>query len=80
MATKPQNKKVIDSDTKFALLVFGIPIAGLIYCGLGITAMVSFPFLRQHALISGGFFLFTPFSIAASIWIRASAKAYRKTG
>ena len=67
----------MDSDTKFAYLVFGIPLLGLIYCGLGIAAMSSFAAIRDHALISGIIFILIPFSIAASIWIRASAKAYK---
>ena len=74
---KPENKTAIDADTKLTLLVFGIPIAGLIYCGLGMAAMFSFPFLREHALISGTLFILTPFTMAASIWLRASAQAYR---
>ena len=67
----------MDSDTKFAYLVFGIPILGLIYCGLGIAAMSSIAAIRDHALISGIIFILIPFSIAASVWIRASAKAYK---
>ena len=67
----------MDSDTKFAYLVFGIPLLGLIYCGLGIAAMSSIAAIRDHALISGIIFILIPFSIAASIWIRASAKAYK---
>ena len=67
----------MDSDTKFAYLVFGIPLLGLVYCGLGIAAMSSFAAVRDHALISGIIFILIPFSIAASVWIRASAKAYK---
>ncbi len=67
----------MDSDTKFAYLVFGIPILGLIYCGLGIAAMSSIAAVRDHALVSGIIFILIPFSLAASVWIRASAKAYK---
>lgn len=67
----------MDSDTKFAYLVFGIPILGLIYCGLGIATMASVEAVRDHALISGIIFILIPFSLAASVWIRASAKAYK---
>ena len=67
----------MDSDTKFAYLVFGIPLFGLVYCGLGIAAMSSIAAIRDHALISGIIFILIPFSIASSIWIRASAKAYK---
>lgn len=77
MIITSQNKTALNPDTKLALLVFGIPIAGLIYCGLAMAAMFSLSFLREHALTSGTLFIFIPFSFAASIWLRASAKAYR---
>ncbi|HHP7230677.1 MAG TPA: hypothetical protein ACFCUY_07445 [Xenococcaceae cyanobacterium] len=64
-------------DDKFALLVIGIPLIGLIYCGIGIALMVSSSTVREHSLISGAVFILIPFLIAASIWIRASAKAYK---
>jgi hypothetical protein len=67
----------MDSDTRFALIVLGLPIAGLVYCGLGIAALASFSVLREHALVAGGAFILVPFVTAASIWLRASAKAYR---
>ena len=65
-------------DRKFALLVLGIPLVGLLYCGLGITAMSSFSVVRQNPLISGAIFILLPFCIAAYTWISASAKAYKK--
>lgn len=74
---KIQDKIVSDSNTRLIWLVFGIPIIGLVYCGLGIAAMASFAIIREYALISGLIFILIPFTIAASIWIRASAKAYR---
>ena len=66
------------SDKKFALLVLGIPLVGLVYCGLGITAMTSVPTVRQHPITSGAIFILLPFCIAAYTWISASAKAYKK--
>ena len=69
--------KVMNSDTKFFFLALGIPIAGLIYCGLGITAMATVTGVREHPLLSGGAFFFIPFFTAAFIWMRASAKVYR---
>jgi hypothetical protein len=66
------------SDDKFALLVIGIPLVGLVYCGLGIALMVSSSTIREHSLISGAVFILIPFLTAASIWIKASAKAYKK--
>ena len=68
----------MNSDDKFALLVLGIPLVGLAYCGLGITAMTSSSLVREHPLISGAIFLFLPLSIGFYTWISASAKAYKK--
>ena len=68
----------MNSDDKFALLVIGIPLIGLLYCGLGITSMVYSSGVRDHPLISGAVFILIPFLTAVSIWIRASAKAYKK--
>lgn len=70
---------MIDSDDKkFAFLVLGIPLIGLVYCGLGIAAMSSSVAIRQHPITSGGIFILLPFCIAAYTWISASAKAYKK--
>ncbi len=77
MAIKSQNEIIDNSNTQLIFLVFGLPIVGLIYCGLGIAAMASFSVIREHALISGTFFILIPFTTAASIWISASAKAYK---
>ena len=68
----------MNSDKKFAVMVLGIPLAGLVYCGLGITAMASSLTVRTHPIVSGAIFILLPFCIAASIWISASAKAYKK--
>ncbi len=67
----------MDKDRKFIFLVLGIPLAGLVYCGLGIAAMSAFATVREHPLTSGGIFILLPFITAASVWISASAKAYR---
>ena len=66
------------SETRLIFLFLGVPLAGLVYCGLGIAAMASSAVVREHALISGAIFILVPFTIAASIWISASAKAYKK--
>ena len=66
------------SDKKFALLVLGIPLAGLVYCGLGITAMASSMTVRTHPIVSGAIFILLPLGTAAVTWISASAKAYKK--
>ncbi len=68
----------MDSNDKFALLVIGTPLVGLIYCGIGVMLMISSVTVREHPVISGAIFILIPFSLAASIWIRASAKAYKK--
>ena len=68
----------MNSDRKFAFLVLGIPLAGLVYCGLGITAMASSMAVRNHPIVSGAMFILLPFGIAAFTWISASAKAYKK--
>lgn len=68
----------MDKDTKFALLVIGLPFAGLAYCGLIIAFLLASPWGRDHPVIAGIGFAIVPFTIAASIWIRASAKAYQK--
>ncbi|MGB5594861.1 MAG: hypothetical protein WBM32_13360 [Crocosphaera sp.] len=67
----------MDNDTKFALLVIGLPLLGLVYCGLIIAFLMNNPFGREHPLITGFLVLFVPFSTAATIWIKASAKAYK---
>ncbi|MGQ4647304.1 hypothetical protein [Lyngbya aestuarii] len=66
----------MDGDTKFALLVIGLPLAGLVYCGLMIALMANSPLVREHPVAGGACFLLIPFVIGASIWIKASAKAY----
>ncbi len=68
---------MMDKDTKFALLVIGLPLLGLLYCGLIIAFLMNNPFGRQHPLITGFVVMVVPFSIAATIWIKASAKAYK---
>ncbi len=68
----------MNSDRKFALLVLGLPLIGLVYCGLGIVAMTSSVAVREHPIISGGIFILLPLCLAAYTWISASAKAYKK--
>jgi hypothetical protein len=68
----------MNSDQKFAFLVLGIPLVGLVYCGLGLTAMASSLTVRTHPIVSGAIFILLPFGIAAFIWTSASAKAYKK--
>ena len=65
-------------DKKFMLLVLGIPLLGLAYCGLGIAAMSSISAIRTHPVVSGATFILLPLGIAAFTWISASARAYKK--
>ena len=65
-------------DKKFMFLVLGIPLVGLLYCGLGIAAMSSVAAIRTHPVVSGASFILLPLGIAAYTWISASAKAYKK--
>ena len=69
----------MDQDTKFALLVVGLPLAGLVYCAMIIAFLLNSSWGRDHPLITGIGFGVVPFAIAATIWIRASAKAYQKS-
>lgn len=67
----------MDDNDKMAVLIIGIPVAGLIYCGIGIATMMSSPWLRDHALLAGGTFTLVPFISFATLWTRSSARFYR---
>ena len=69
--------KFSEQSTIVALLV--LPFGGLLYSGVVMGAMVSFPILRNHPLCSGGVVALTPLAIAASLWWLASAKAYARS-
>jgi hypothetical protein len=68
----------MDNNDKMAVLIIGIPVAGLIYCGIGIGTMMSSPWLRDHALLAGGIFTLVPFVSFAVFWTRSSARFYRE--
>lgn len=68
----------MDKDTKFALLVLGLPFVGLVYCGIIGLVLVNFAIAREHPIVTGLGFAVVPFTYAASLWTRASAKAYQK--
>lgn len=74
----PIDYLLMDKDTKFALLVIGLPFLGLLYCTIIVAFLIMSPLGREHPILTGAAFAFVPFSFAASIWIRASAKAYQK--
>jgi hypothetical protein len=67
----------MDKNTQFALLVIGIPLLGLMYFGVMVLFMVFCPLAEDHPLIAGVGFQLIPLTIGATIWISASAKAYR---
>ncbi|WP_373478428.1 hypothetical protein [Geminocystis sp.] len=68
----------MDKDTRFALLVIGLPFLGLIYC-LGIIFLfVVSPFAQNHSFMTGILAAMIPFIIAVILWTKASAKAYQK--
>ena len=50
----------MNSERKFILLVLGIPLVGLLYCGLGIAIMASSSNVREHPLTSGAVFILLP--------------------
>lgn len=66
----------MDKDTRFAILVIGLPFLGLIYCLGIILIFIMSPFAQNHAFITGILAAMIPFFIGAFIWTRASAKAY----
>lgn len=66
----------MDKDTRFALLVIGLPFLGLIYCLAIIFFFMVSPIAQNHPLLVGITAAIVPFAIAAVTWIRASAKAY----
>lgn len=68
----------MDKDTRFALLVIGLPFLGLLYCGGIILFMNVSSLAQEHPLMIGIGAAIAPFSVAAYIWITASAKAYKK--
>ncbi|MGD1872019.1 MAG: hypothetical protein ACFB02_03105 [Mastigocoleus sp.] len=68
----------MDSNDKFVLLIISIPLAGLVYSGLGISLMVNSPVVRNYPLISGAIFVLIPFVSAVSIWMTTAAKRYKQ--
>ena len=68
----------MDKDTKFSVLVIGLPLLGLLYCGCIIMLLMNSTFARQNSLLTGLGVMIVPFGIASTTWIKASAKAYAK--
>jgi len=51
------------------LLICVVPFAALLYCGLVIGTMLSFPFAREHSFVFGGIFALIPLVTGATIWV-----------
>jgi hypothetical protein len=68
----------MDKDTKFALLVIGVPILGLIYCGLMVGLLLLSPWAQEHPILIATVFVLAPSIISGSIWLFSSAKAKNK--
>lgn len=68
----------MDKDTKFALLVAGVPILGLLYCAFILAFMFSVPEAKHHPIILATIFAIAPSLISGFIWLRSSAKARNK--
>ena len=68
----------MDKDTKFALLVMGVPILGLIYCALMVGVLLLSPWAQEHPIITAAIFVITPSLISGSIWFLSSARAKNK--
>lgn len=68
----------MDKDTRFALLVIGLPFLGLIYCFAIIALFLFSPLAQNHPLVTGLGSATIPFTVAVIIWTKASAQAYQK--
>ncbi|AIE75962.1 hypothetical protein KQ311_15090 [Synechocystis sp. CS-94] len=68
----------MDKDTKFALLVMGVPLLGVLYCAFILAVMLSSETARQHPIITGTIFVLAPSLISGTIWLRASFKARKE--
>ena len=68
----------MDKETRFAILVIGIPFLGLAYCGLIFVVMIYWVWAREHPVTMATFFVLAPALISGSIWLLASYKARQK--
>lgn len=68
----------MDKDTRFALLVIGLPFLGLIYCLVILGVMMTSSVAQDNPVTTGIIFGIIPLGIAMYLWISASAKAYHK--
>ncbi|MBE9221252.1 hypothetical protein IQ215_00940 [Cyanobacterium stanieri LEGE 03274] len=68
----------MDKDTRFALLVIGLPFLGLVYCLLIVGVMMTSSIAQDNPVTTGIIFGVIPLATAMYFWISASAKAYKK--
>lgn len=62
----------MDKDTKFALLVLGVPFLGLAYCALILAVMSFSAGARQHPIITATAFVLAPSLVSGSVWLWSS--------
>jgi uncharacterized membrane protein len=68
----------MDKDTKFGLLVMGVPLLGLLYVAFVIAVMLFSPFAQEHPISMAAVFVIAPSLISGSIWLIGSAKSPNK--
>jgi hypothetical protein len=68
----------MNKDTKFALLVIGVPFLGLIYCGIILTTLLYSEWARSHPIVVAAIFTLAPSLISGSIWLNAAIKNQNK--
>jgi hypothetical protein len=64
----------MDKDSKFALLVMGVPLLGLSYCGIILAVMLLSDWARAHPIIMATVFALAPSLISGSIWLNSAVR------
>lgn len=70
----------MDKDTKFALLIIGVPFIGLLYCAFMVGFIMLSPSAQNHPIITGTIFALVPSIISGAIWFFSSLKAKKEKG
>ncbi len=78
MAKVTQRDLQMDNDTKFGLLVIGVPLLGILYCALILAVMLSSAAARAHPILTGTIFVLAPSLVSGSIWLYASINARKQ--
>ncbi len=68
----------MDKDTKFAILVLGVPFLGFLYCLLIIGTLLASPWTREHPIIFATVAVLAPSVVSGSIWLRSALKGQNK--